>query len=235
MAEVHQRLAAVLAGLKAVGKEASNSGLGFAYRSHDAILNAVHPLLAEHGLVLSPECVAHTYEAAAKGWIATVLVKYHAIAEDGSSCELGPVPGTGHDTFDKAMTKAMTYAFKTFLGQVFAIATEDDPDGDNPDVGQPRVKAAAGQPSVSQGQLLAQAAARAGFKAEKGDPPERKKEIDTARRDVLQAATGVRTSTEIKKAHDVKKALDAFKAIEEGRLQLAYDPDGNPLLEEVPA
>lgn len=92
-----------------------------------------------------------------------------------------------------------------------------------------------GDRPAPQGQLLAQAAARAGFKAEKGDPPERRKEIDDARRDVLQAAVGVRTSTEIKKAHDVKKALDTFQAIEDGRLRLAYDPDGKPILEEVAA
>jgi hypothetical protein len=234
MAEsVYQRVAAVLADLPAVGKDASNSGLGFAYRSHDAILNAVHPLLAKHGLVLSPEVVSHTYEPLTKGWVATVLVKYHAIAEDGSRCELGSAPGTGHDTFDKAMTKAMTYAFKTFLGQVFAIATEDDPDGAAPDVGGK--KPAAAEQSMSQGHLLAQAAARAGFRAAKDGDAEARKKIDEARRDVLQAVTGVRSSKEITKAHDVKKALDAFEAIAAGRLELAYEPDGTPILQAKPA
>ncbi|MGH9002125.1 MAG: hypothetical protein ACRDYV_03250 [Acidimicrobiia bacterium] len=86
--------------------------------------------------------------------------------------------------------------------------------------------------SMTQGQLLAQAAAKAGFVAKKDDDGDRRKEIDTARRDVLQAVTGVRSSTEIKKAHDVKKALDAFEDIAAKRKRLAYDPDGKPLLVE---
>lgn len=235
MGDVHAALAAVLAEVPAVGKDASNQHQGFAYRSQDAQLNAIHPLLAKHRLVFAPECLAHTYEPAAKGWIATVLVRYHAIAADGSTCVLGPVPGVGHDTFDKAMPKAMTYAFKTFLGELFAIASEDDPDGDSPEVGASRAKPATPQEErpQTQGQLLAQAAARAGFKAQKGDPPEKRKEIDDARRDVLEAVTGVRSSTEIKKAQDVKKALEAFDAIAAGRLELAYDPEGHPTLQEV--
>ena len=238
MADVHAALAAVLAEVPAVGKDASNQGQGFAYRSQDAQLNAIHPLLAKHRLVLAPECVAHTYEPAAKGWIATVLVRYHAIAADGTTCVLGPVPGVGHDTFDKAMPKAMTYAFKTFLGELFAIASEDDPDGESPEVGGRRSKQATkpAEPDtrpMSQGQLLAQAAARAGFVAKKDDDAEARKKVDEARRDVLQAVTGVRSSKEITKAQDVKKALEAFEAIAAKHLELAYEPDGTPTLQKV--
>jgi hypothetical protein len=100
---------------------------------------------------------------------------------------------------------------------------------------QARADTATSDPArpMSQGHLLAQAAARAGFKASKDDDAERRKEIDTARRDVLQAVTGVRSSKEIKKAHDVKAALDAFEAIADRRLELAYDPEGAPILKEV--
>lgn len=86
---------------------------------------------------------------------------------------------------------------------------------------------------MTQGQLLARAAAKAGFVAKKEDDAEARKKVDDARRDVLQAVTGVRSSKEITKAHDVKKALEAFEAIAAKRLELAYEPDGTPTLQEV--
>jgi hypothetical protein len=86
---------------------------------------------------------------------------------------------------------------------------------------------------VTQGQLLARAAAKAGFVAKKEDDADARKKVDDARRDVLQAVTGVRSSKEITKAHDVKKALEAFEAIAAKRLELAYEPDGTPTLQEV--
>jgi hypothetical protein len=89
---------------------------------------------------------------------------------------------------------------------------------------------------MSQGQLLAQAAARAGFVAKKDDDGDARKKVDEARRDVLEAVTGVRSSKEITKAQDVKKALEAFEAIAAKTLELAYDPEGHPVLRErVPA
>jgi hypothetical protein len=78
--------------------------------------------------------VEHTYERAEKGWVATVLVRYRVLSEDGSEVVLGPSAGAGHDQSDKAMSKAMTYAFKSFLHQLLAIA-DRDPDYDAPDVG----------------------------------------------------------------------------------------------------
>lgn len=84
---------------------------------------------------------------------------------------------------------------------------------------------------MTQGQLLARAAAKAGFVAKKDDDREARQKIDDARRDVLQAVTGVRSSKDVRKAQDVKRALDAFEAIAARRLQLAYEPDGTPILQ----
>lgn len=143
---IHQRMAAILEQLPAIGKDARNTGLNFNFRSIDAILNELNPLLAKHGVFILPEVRSTHVEAKTKGYAAMVEVAYHFTADDGTEV-VAIVGGEGHDFADKALSKAMTMALKTCLGQVFAISTEDDPDGDSvgttPGPTPPRVRGAA--------------------------------------------------------------------------------------------
>lgn len=121
---IYERLALIVADLKAVEKDATNQSQGWSYQSVDAIVAALHPLLGIHQVVIVPVTLERSYETTAKGWVAQVLVEYRCVATDGSAVS-AVVPGVGHDPGDKAMTKAMTYAYKTFLRQLFVIADED--------------------------------------------------------------------------------------------------------------
>lgn len=127
---IHSAMVAILKALPAIGKDDQNQGLNFKFRSIDAIINEVNPALEKHGVFILPEVRSMRLEAKTKGYAATVEVAYHFVAEDGSEV-VAVVAGEGHDFADKAMSKAMTMAFKTCLGQVFAISTEDDPDADS--------------------------------------------------------------------------------------------------------
>lgn len=226
---------AVMTEVKAIEKGRRNEQQGFNFRGIEDILNELHDICARHGVFALPQVLERdgTHRQTRGGgslWTEHHRVRYVFWAADGSHVD-AEVWGEGTDSADKATAKAYTSAFKTLLIQAFQIPTADAEDADR--AAEESTPPPKEERPMSQGQLLAQAAARAGFKAQKEDPLEKRKEIDDARRDVLQAAVGVRTSTEIKKAQDVKKALEAFEAIEAGRLRLAFDPDGKPILEPV--
>lgn len=127
---IYERMVAILKALPAIGKDTQNQALNFKFRSVDAIINELNPALEKHGVFILPEIRSTHVEPKTKGYAATVEVAYHFVADDGSEV-VAVVAGEGHDFADKAVSKAMTMAFKTCLGQVFAISTEDDPDGDS--------------------------------------------------------------------------------------------------------
>jgi hypothetical protein len=131
---IHSKLAAILDELPAIGKDAYNQGLKFSFRSIDAVLNHLNPLLGKHGVFVVPEVkdLALSTKATKSGEaaVAVATVAYHFTADDGSEVVAVSI-GEGQDSGDKAVSKAMTMAFKTVLGQVFAIATDDDPDEDS--------------------------------------------------------------------------------------------------------
>lgn len=232
---------AVMAEVKAIEKGRRNEQQGFNFRGIEDILNELHDICARHGVFALPfveerEATHRQTKGGSALWTEHHRVRYVFYAADGSYVE-AMVWGEGTDSADKATAKAYTSAFKTLLIQAFQIPTADAEDADRSaeeSAPPPPGKQRDTRP-MSQGQLLAQAAARAGFVAKKDDDGERRKEIDKARRDVLEAAVGVRSSKDITKAHDVKVALDTFEAIAAKKLELAYDPDGKPLLREVAA
>lgn len=225
---------AVMVDVKAIEKGRRNEQQGFNFRGIEDILNELHDICARHGVFALPfveerDATHRQTRSNTSLWTEHHRVRYVFYAADGSHVE-AMVWGEGTDLADKATAKAYTSAFKTLLIQAFQIPTAD---AEDPDRAAEESTPAPAERPMSQGHLLAQAAARAGFKAHKNDPPEKRKEIDDARRDVLQAAVGVRTSTEIKTAHDVKASLDAFEAIAAKKLELAYEPDGKPVLREI--
>lgn len=127
---IHAELAAILDELPAVGKDSTNSGLGFKFRGIDAMVNALNPLLGKHGVVPVPiETALLRWEQKQKGYAAVLEITYQLTARDGSYVTAKGI-GEGHDFGDKAVSKAATMAEKMMLGQTFCMAYEDDPDGD---------------------------------------------------------------------------------------------------------
>lgn len=135
----------------AIGKDKRNQQQGFMFRGIDQVMNTLHPLLAEHGVIIVPEVVETKREERTTKSGGTLIytihkIKYHFVATDGSEI-CATVIGEGMDSADKSSNKAMAVAFKYVCFQVFCIPTEDlakdDPDNYVPEASQ-----------VSEAQLL---------------------------------------------------------------------------------
>lgn len=92
--------------------------------SEEKVTMAVRKALVEHGLVIIPIEQEHIKD----GNLSTVNTKYKIIDVDTGQFEIITSSGTGADTQDKGVGKAMTYAYKYLLLRTFAIPTGEDPD-----------------------------------------------------------------------------------------------------------
>jgi hypothetical protein len=125
-----------MAELDAIGKDRSNTqGAGFKYRGIDDVYNALHVLLAKHGVFTVPQVQDMKREerqskagSLLNYTILTIDFKFYA--QDGSSVTATMI-GEAMDSGDKSSNKAMSVAHKYAFLQVFAIPTVDekDPDG----------------------------------------------------------------------------------------------------------
>ena len=140
-------MAKVLSQVGAVSK-AKNADMGkagtYKFRGIDDMYNALHQHFAENGIFIIPE-VTHTdlitqekvkvwngQESKTLQYSCTVTMKFHFVADDGSSIV---ATGVGHalDTSDKATNKAQSSALKYCLMQTFLIPTEEAKDVENED------------------------------------------------------------------------------------------------------
>lgn len=132
-----------------IGKNAQTTGGGnFMYRSIDAVYAALSPLLVKHKVVIFPENVRREEDVqSGKMRLVRLSVTYRAVStEDGSSITFESI-GEGCDTSDKAAGKAMSYAYKTAIFQVFCVPVEGQEDTDSVvhEIEQPFIPAALSQ------------------------------------------------------------------------------------------
>lgn len=133
MGTVHEAIAAVIAEMPAIGKDSYNAQQGFKFRGIDAVVSALKPLIAKHGIVIAPDVEERLYEQrpTRSGSVMHTVhlhVRYRVYGPDGEPIECSTW-GEGTDSGDKATNKAMTGAYKYLLFQLFAIADSDE-DGD---------------------------------------------------------------------------------------------------------
>lgn len=128
--QIGSLLAAVIRDVDAVGKNRRNEQQRYAFRGIDDFSNALHPVLAKHGVVLRPYVVeARALEATEtkSGGVmfrVSLTMDLGFVAPDGSAHVVRTV-GEGCDTGDKATNKAMSAALKYALLMTFLIPTED--------------------------------------------------------------------------------------------------------------
>ena len=111
-----------------------NQHFGYTYLSEGDLLNALRPAVVKHGLVLLPvgvEQKVSTWAPTGKGkpqWVTDVKVTYRLVhAESGESVDL-VMHGSGIDSEDKGLYKALTGCLKYLVRQLLLIPTGDDPD-----------------------------------------------------------------------------------------------------------
>lgn len=101
--------------------------------SEEKVTMAVRTGLVKYGLVIMPIEQEHVREPVikegeVKGFLTTVNVKYKIVDTETGEYEIITSSGTGVDTQDKGVGKAMTYSYKYLLLRTFSIPTGEDPD-----------------------------------------------------------------------------------------------------------
>lgn len=132
---IYKKIADVMRDLDAVDKLQRNTQQSYSFRGIDDVYNALHPLLAKHGVFTVPEVLEDRTEdrVSQKGGVLIyriLKIQFYFFAEDGS-CVNAIVVGEGMDSGDKASNKAMAAAHKYALVQVFAIPTKEAKDSEN--------------------------------------------------------------------------------------------------------
>lgn len=92
--------------------------------SEEKVTSTVRESLLKNGLVILPVNQEHKRE----GTLSTVDTTYKIVDVDTGGHELIVSSGSGVDTQDKGVGKAMTYSYKYLLLRTFAIPTGEDPD-----------------------------------------------------------------------------------------------------------
>lgn len=122
-----------MAEVRSIAKKDRNQQQGFAFRGIDAVLDEVGPALRNHGVHIVPcakDIRSESY--ATKNGTSmrnvTVTVEYTVFGPAGDSFT-GTTIGEAADSGDKAVTKAQSVAYRTFLLQALTMPTGDpDPD-----------------------------------------------------------------------------------------------------------
>jgi hypothetical protein len=134
MKNIFQSILAIMNDISAIGKDKQNVQQGFKFRGIDDVYNALHPLMAKHGVFSVPQVTSKesSKEVSANGknlFYEKLMITYTFCAEDGSNVQC-TVLGVGMDSGDKAANKAMAIAHKYALLQIFCVPTveNDDPD-----------------------------------------------------------------------------------------------------------
>jgi len=134
---VYQLIAAVAAEIahEGISKSRRNQQQGYSFRGIDDVYNALAPVIAKHGLVILPRCLARVVtERQAKGggvlFSVVVEAEFDFVSSHDASKHTVKTYGEAMDSADKATNKAMSAAYKYAAFQAFCIPTEGDNDAD---------------------------------------------------------------------------------------------------------
>ncbi len=136
---IYAKIAAVMGDIQYLRQDDSIRAGAESYRAitEEKVTSTVRAAMLKHGLVLYPVSMTRgmdRYEVVRSSgktgidYVTTVDALYAMVdTETGESITIAS-SGTGIDTGDKAVGKAMTYAYKYALLRTFAIPTGEDPD-----------------------------------------------------------------------------------------------------------
>ena len=134
MTTVHEAWSAVMGDVQSISKSERNDQQRFNFRGIDAVMQAVGPALRRHGVSVVPVeasvVESERYQTARGGLMQGVVVSvsYEVHGPDGDTLTGGAL-GAAADAGDKAVPKAMSVAYRTFLLQALTVPT-DEPDPD---------------------------------------------------------------------------------------------------------
>lgn len=134
---LYQKISAVMKDIQYLQKDDKvSTGASGSYKamSEEKVTQTVRESLITHGLIILPVAQSHNREElrdkenVLKGYLSIVDTQYKIVDVESGQFELLASSGTGADSQDKGVGKAMTYSYKYLLLRTFAIPTGDDPD-----------------------------------------------------------------------------------------------------------
>jgi hypothetical protein len=139
--KIVEALLAIAAEVPAVGKDDENTQQHYNFRSAEAVMAALKPLLVKHKVLVYPVHIASSEQSKGpndNGFRVVQKIVYRFEHLDGSYRDI-EVTGEGVDYGDKGANKAMTVSLKYGCGQMFFIPyySESDPDKESPEFGPP--------------------------------------------------------------------------------------------------
>lgn len=150
----------VMTAVQGIGKHQRNTqGTGYNFRGIDAVVNAVGPALRANGVAVLPVAEAlesERYEARGGSNMRgiTLRVRFRIIGPAGDWME-GVAYGEAADAGDKAVSKAHSVAYRTFLLQALCIPTDEpDPDSQTYERGAPPTDAGPLSPAALRAQIV---------------------------------------------------------------------------------
>jgi len=128
-----------------IGKTRQNEQQRYKFRGIDEVMNALAPLLVEHGLLIVPRMVERSSEerqtkSGNAMFTVTVAAEFDFVSVEDGSAFTARTYGEAMDTGDKATNKAMAVAYKYAAFQTFCIPTEGGGDTDADAVTHEEVK-----------------------------------------------------------------------------------------------
>lgn len=123
---IHKKLLEVMKAVEYLAKDDTVAYKDVKYKgmSEEKVTRTIRDQLVKQGVIVYPIAQAHHRE----GTLSTVDVTYRFVDTEDDSYIEAVSSGTGADTQDKGVGKAMTYAFKYLFLRTFAIPTGEDPD-----------------------------------------------------------------------------------------------------------
>lgn len=132
---IHVQMAKVMRDVQSVRKGEVNTHFHFSFRGIDAVVNAVGPMLREHGVIVVPHDMQAEYEQVPGKSSMNVRVRnvYRFYGPAGDFVET-VATGESIDGQDKGTAKANSVAFRTCLLQALCLPTDEpDPDSFSPE------------------------------------------------------------------------------------------------------
>jgi hypothetical protein len=134
---LYQRISKVMQDIQYLQKDDKvSTGASGSYKamSEEKVTQVVRESLIANGLVILPVAQSHNREelrdkeGVLKGYLSIVDTQYKIVDIATGQFELLASSGSGADSQDKGVGKAMTYSYKYLLLRTFAIPTGEDPD-----------------------------------------------------------------------------------------------------------
>lgn len=130
-----QKLAKAMDDMGALAKDGSNAKQGWAFISEAAIKAAIRRVAGKYGFAIIPTKInkidKYERETSKGGTLYFYDVIQDFIVTDGKEQYEMQMIGTGSDSGDKAVNKAVTVAFKNLEKQLFNVSDQNDPDPDS--------------------------------------------------------------------------------------------------------